>query len=96
MLSMLGMAPCTNVRELVFGPDPEIREAFQQARKELVRYPSDLALIMLIEELAERGAPQAELDLASRVLVEVAGGVGFVLRNQRLRGCMEVALHWGM
>lgn len=56
-LGLLGMAPCTNVRELMFGPNQDVRAAFEKARKDLARYRSDSAIVDMMEENASRGFP---------------------------------------
>jgi hypothetical protein len=95
MLIVLGMAPCTNVREMVFGPDKEIRDAFAKARKELARYPADSAALDLIAESTERGFPRSEWDLRSRLVLGAASTIGAVLHNRRIRGCTELLLQGG-
>jgi hypothetical protein len=57
LLGGLTILPCTNVRELVFGPDPDILRAFAAARRSLARFPSDSARIDALEQLATGARP---------------------------------------
>jgi hypothetical protein len=95
------LAPCTDVEEMVFGPAADVRAVFGRARRELARFPSDSALIGLLErdaqegprvywdvwgpEYARRGALEASLYAALRA-------TGRLLGNPRLARCSEVAL----
>lgn len=40
---------CTNMRELMFGPDDDLRAMLEVARRELVRYPSEAAVFRMLE-----------------------------------------------
>lgn len=95
LLGALSISSCTNIRELLFGPNEDIRDAFARARKELVRYPSDAALIELREERAERGFPRDKRPLGAQLMLGAASIEGAVLHNRRIRGCTELLLPSG-
>ena len=77
--------------ELIFGPNQDVIDAMDLARKELVRYPSDSALVNLVAEMPQRGAPTLAIrGRGPRVLHSAAKVSGFVLRNPRVRGCFEI------
>ena len=92
-LRQASSATCTNLREILFGPAPDVTDVFARARRELARFPSDSAFIGLMERDAVRGPPVFELmDEASLGwvgtsvfgLVRVAGDV---LGSPRLARC---------
>jgi len=88
-LYVLGMTPCTNAQEMVFGPAADVRDAFAWARANLARYPSEQALLDLIQVRAERpphGAPEGAL---RKFLIGAADAAGFLLRNRRIPGCVR-------
>lgn len=95
-LQLLSLTRCTNLRELAFGSDNDVRKAFQVAEKELVRFPSDMEYIRLARETVER-TPTADA-----VGIEVSPfmrWIGYpslsvaeaVTRNPRIRGCANWA-----
>lgn len=86
MLMVLGWTPCTNLRELIFGADEEVREVFARARRELVRFPSDSLLVALSEVGPLRHANAPAKTLFER-MSKVAGAV---TANPRLAGCMRL------
>jgi len=86
MLHVLGLSACTNLRELVFGPDEVVREVFAQARRELVRFPSDSMFLALVEEGPLRHAKAR----ASSPIDRAFQLAGTVTANPRLAGCMRL------
>jgi hypothetical protein len=58
VLGDLARFPCTNVRELAFGPDKDLLAAFDAARRALARFPFDSARIDALERIA-KGAGRA-------------------------------------
>ncbi|MGA2383090.1 MAG: serine/threonine-protein kinase [Gemmatimonadales bacterium] len=54
-LSDLVTLPCTDVREMIFGPDQDIVRAFDAALQNLARFPSDSARISALKEMAVTG-----------------------------------------
>lgn len=99
MLMLLAMAPCTNLRELVFGPNDEVNESFARARKTLARFASDSAMLDVIfhmpEGLASQPIEAATSNERSRAIVRVARVAGAVLRNPRLVGCSTLLTSFG-
>ena len=95
MFYTLALVPCTNARELIFGPGEDIQAAVAQARRDLLRFPSEEAYLELILESPERAAStDAGLiadDLVSPLILGIARISGWMLRNQRIPGC--IALH---
>ncbi|MEX2178964.1 MAG: serine/threonine-protein kinase, partial [Gemmatimonadaceae bacterium] len=90
MLLMLSVAPCTNARELVFGPEADVRAAFDRAKRTMARFPSDTALLDLMYESPER---VRVLDGRSGPrLAPLIDAVSFALRNPRLAGCSRILL----
>ena len=89
MLGMLGIAPCTNLRELVFGPDPELRALYDRQRAALGRFASDTAVIDMMERSAELLSPR-DIDERSRFVRGAATAAGAILRNKRLPGCVTL------
>ena len=89
-LAFVGITPCTNLRELAFGPDPDVREAFDRARREIARFPSDSAQIDLMYESSARGYSGVERTASTRVGLALASFAGMLLHNPRVRGCAEM------
>jgi hypothetical protein len=90
MLYILGMAPCTNVRELVFGPDADIRDAFARARRELARSAADSAWLDLMYRTAERPPHVQAHGVRWKLIFGVADVAGALLRNRRIPACVRV------
>lgn len=89
MLHTLAIAPCTNLRELVFGNAPDIEEAFAAARRTLARSVTDSAYIDLVEQTPERLHRFANLGPTLTVSL-IAGRILF---NPRVGGCTAIILH---
>jgi len=71
LLGHVAFLPCTNVRELVFGPDEDLLATFDEARLTLSRFPSDTARLDALEHFARgttihraASADQASLSFA--------------------------------
>lgn len=96
MFYTLALVPCTNARELIFGPGEDIQAAVAQARRDLLRFPSEEAYLELILESPERAAStDAGLiadDLVSPLILGIARISGWMLRNQRIPGCIALYL----
>ncbi len=95
MLTLLAAAPCTNARELIFGSDPEIVSSFAKARRTMARFPSDSAMLDLIERTPELLAGFENAERPRQLLVRVASIEGALLGNRRLLGCAKVFAQWG-
>jgi hypothetical protein len=87
MLTQLTIAPCTNLREMIFGFDPELRALLDRQRTVLTRFPSDSALFDLMERGSERLSPEMVAGVRNRVKEALAHASGAILRNKRLPGC---------
>jgi hypothetical protein len=92
LVGALGLAPCTNAQELVFGPAADSRATFAWATAHLARYPSEVALLDLMSHAAERPPSVGKVSFAGRLLIGAADGLGFVLRNRRIPGCTRMLL----
>jgi hypothetical protein len=95
MLYLLGLLPCTNAQELVFGPAPDVRGAFTWARANLARYPSDSALLDLFYRRAEQPLPDFGAGFAARIVSGAADLAGAVLGNRRIPACTRLLLDRG-
>ena len=89
-LNLLGISPCTNVRELLFGMTPELDSVFRWSRRTLARFPSEAAYIDVARGAAERirtgGGPWV-----ARAGARLAG---VLLGNRRIPGCTDFVLSW--
>ncbi len=93
MLQLLMLAPCTNVRELVFGPSVELQAVIERARKQLVRFPSEQELFRLLQSTPVRfRADQLPDKILPQGAYTVAKMTGALLRNDRLAGCVAILL----
>jgi hypothetical protein len=91
LLGVFGVAPCTNARELLFGPDRDMRDLFEQARRELARFPSESSLVDLMATMPERMRFVAPDGAAQRAAASLGRLAGALLMNPRIPGCT-----WGM
>jgi hypothetical protein len=91
-LQLLSVTSCTNARELLFGPRADVRDAFERAKHDLARYPSEQALIELIQRTPNSSSLFGEpVSPARQFLVGVSTIAGAVLHNPRLVGCTLIA-----
>ncbi len=86
MVRQMGIFPCTNARELLFGPTEELRRAYDDARETLVRYPSEVELLRAMEETLERLPRSVDPGPGIWVLAFP----GRILGNSRIEGCMTL------
>ena len=86
---ILAHSPCTNARELAFGPDNDVRVAFDKAPSELVSFPSDSALIELLAKGPASGPGRGSYSVPARVALAAASASGTLLHNRRIRGCAD-------
>jgi hypothetical protein len=86
----LGMMPCTNARELLFGFRSDVEGAFASARRNLVRHPSDTALLDLIEFSSERSPDLHESGIFPAMFRGMSHFSSTVLFNKRIHGCAEM------
>jgi hypothetical protein len=85
--------PCTNTRELLFGPGPDLQAAWARAREDLVRYPSDGVLFHVHADGLERmdrsvAAAAAEGSVGARAIQVIEALLG----NHRLATCTAMSL----
>jgi len=104
-VSQAGLAPCTDLQEIVFGPAPDVRDVFARARRDIARFPSDSALIDLMERDAERGPPidydvwgpeWARRGPLKALFFGALRGTGRLLGSPRLARCGEFVLGTAM
>ena len=92
-LELLSLSSCTNVRELLFGPRGDVRAAFEQAKRDLARFPSEQAYLDLIPrsprfgDIDDAGPPSP----VRQFLVGTSAIAGAVLHNPRLAACTSYA-----
>jgi serine/threonine-protein kinase len=86
MLRLMAVLPCTNTRELLFGPSPRLEAAWERARVGLVQTRADSAVFAVFEETLPRLARQE----ASNPFLGGVRLVGRVLGSDRLQGCAAV------
>jgi hypothetical protein len=88
---VLALSPCTNLHELLMGPDADVREALANARGTLVRDPSDVAMLDLMGRapvtILRRGADQAGV---GDVLMDFARASSWLFHNPRIAGCVSI------
>jgi len=89
---VLGITPCANPQELVFGPAADARDTYAWAQQRLARYPSERAMLEVIFTRSERPGHQGVSGAGRKLLVGAADVVGFVLRNRRIPGCARTLL----
>jgi hypothetical protein len=75
----------------LFGPSPESNAAFDDARKSLARYPSELAFIDLLQDAPNRPLGNSEIESkAEWLLLGAASVASTVLNNPRIQTCTRV------
>lgn len=93
-LQSLAISSCTNVRDLLFGPRADVRDAFVRAKTELARFPSERAYVDLIEGAVSRyPAGPVRNGLPEQVVVGASTIAGAVLNNPRLAACSRIMLN---
>ena len=90
-LEMLSVSTCSSVRDLFLGPRADVSAAFAKARRELIRFPSDAALIDLIERLPGASLEFERPSFVRRLVVGSSAVAGAMLRNPRLASCAVIA-----
>ena len=88
-LQELAWSSCTNVRELLFGARPDVSEAFERAKLDLARFPSERAVLDLMHRSPniDRTYEQIPSPPVSKFMIGAASIAGTVLRNPRLAQC---------
>ncbi len=95
-LEALRWSSCGNLRELVAGPNAETRGSFERARSELARFPSEVAVVNLIERSLIRDPASLGLSSESSTLMRLADVAGRIYFNPRLGTCALVGLEAGL
>lgn len=84
-------APCSNVKELIFGRSDENQARLDSLRAAVVRYPSEQAYFELLERNAQEGPGDFAEDSSPGVLLRVVNGASTIASavtgNPRLRAC---------
>jgi hypothetical protein len=93
-LGMLRASTCSNVRELLTGPGSDIRAATENARRTLVRYPSDRALIELMADLRAPKIPEGYSNPISDLASSAASVAGVAFHNPRFASCTRMLTLW--
>ena len=93
-LGMLRMSSCSNVRELVAGPRSDVTNAIAEARRTLVRYPSDQALLDIMDVKEPPRVPEGFSNPISDLAVSAASVAGTVFHNPRFATCTRVFTLW--
>lgn len=90
-LHHLAFSTCTNVRSVLFGPSAEASAAFDDARRTLARYPSERALIDLLQVAPERPLGDSEIESREEwLLLGAASVASTVLNTPRIQTCARV------
>lgn len=92
-LNALANSVCTNPRDLVLGPRRDVRDAFDQARRDLARTPGDKALLDLMAATPNLPIPNGEMfpNPVGRVVVGTATIASIIFDNPRFAYCARVA-----
>lgn len=92
-LRSLSFGACGNVREVLLGPDQQVRDAFANAKRTLARFPSEQAFLDLLFQSTERVPEGAGVKLGpERFIVGAATVAGVVLNNPRVAACTRMAM----
>ena len=93
-LGQLALAPCSNARELLFGPDSDIEESYAIAERDLVRFESDRELLRLLRPSPKFWEGAEYLDgVLPKFLYGVAQASGWVLGNDYIPACTAQVLN---
>ena len=93
-LEVLSRVSCTNVRELMFGPREDVRRVLADARSSLARFPSERALIDVVDRVHQPDLVDAGLNPVAEMAMSAATPPGVVLRNPRLAACARILASW--
>jgi hypothetical protein len=92
----LGFVPCTNVRELLFGFRSDVEGAFASARRNLIRHPSDAAVLDLAQFGSERSPDVHNPGVGAAIFRFMAHASSTLLFNKRIHGCAEMLPYMSM
>ena len=93
-LYLLSASSCTNVRELLFGTRTDVSDAFRAARRDLARYPSERAMVDLIDRSGASPSPYLlnGTGPVEKLVISTATIAGAVLGNPRLAACTRIII----
>ncbi len=91
-LEGLRWSSCGSLRELVVGPNAETRSAFENARRGLARFPSEVALVDLIEKDLIHDPASLRLSSQTDAVAQLAYVAGRIYFNPRLGNCAVVGM----
>ena len=93
-LYLLSASSCTNVRELLFGTRTDVTDAFRAARRDLARYPSERAMVDLIDRSGASPSPYLlnGTGPVEKLVISSATIAGAVLGNPRLAACTRIII----
>lgn len=91
LLFSFAVEPCTDMHQLVFGPDSLHRATVEEARRSLVRRQSDSVLFAIAELTANRPAQaEAGWGRTMRVKRQVARAMSAVTGHRQLEACLSL------
>ena len=89
-LQSLALAPCTNVRELLFGPRSDMTAILDRARRTIARYPSERALVDLQTRLPSLSSGFGPANPIQELAASAGSVAGLVTQNPRLVTCTRI------
>ncbi len=89
-LRMLSGSSCTNVRELLLGPRKDVTDAFENARRSLARYPSEVAVIDMYARPLTSDLRARSTNPLEALAVSAGAVAGAVLNNPHLPLCSRI------
>lgn len=92
-LQVMALAPCTNARELVFGPTPRLSEVFQRTRRELTRFKSEEQLfdnMVALPHTADPFMKGAPTGMTDSVVITLLRTVASTFGNEHISGCVRM------
>jgi hypothetical protein len=91
-LQLLAMSQCGSVRDILFGPRADILDALERGKREVARYPSEVAYLELLERAPP---PDLQVDEYEPLLRKMAAAASTVsamaLHNSRISACSALA-----
>jgi serine/threonine-protein kinase len=91
-LQSLMYAQCTDLREVLFGPDRDLRVTVDEARRALVHYPVEAAVFNLVAASAEQYPARLQPNPRAAFVSHLVAWDAAILRNDRISGCLGPAI----
>ena len=91
-LSQLALLPCTNVRDLFAGPGSDVELVFARARKELARFPSEVAQVDLASRMLDHPLQRSSEGAGPGFALWAGSVASAIFRNPRLESCPSYVL----